>query len=82
MIFLILTSTLPNNLRYAHDHSQYPVCTQPSCFCMFMSTDNILQWPASVPGNIPNHAQLISRDNQVVQLGDSQYSTLSSPKLQ
>ena len=42
----------------------------------------ILQWPASVPGNIPNHAQLISRDNQAVQPGDSQDSTLSSPKLQ
>lgn len=40
----------------------------------------ILQWPASVPGNISTHAQMISRDNQAIPLGDSQDSTLYSLK--
>lgn len=42
----------------------------------------ILQWPASVSGNISTHAQLISGDNQAIWLGGSQDSTLCSLKLQ
>ena len=61
-------------------HTQ-PACSPPVLH-VYEHRQTILQWPASVPRNIPNHAQLISRDKQAAQPGDSQDSTLSSHELQ
>lgn len=64
--------TIPN-AQYSYNHLVLHV---------YEHRQTILQWPASVPGNISKHAQLMSRDKQAIQLGDSQDSSLCSPKLQ
>lgn len=49
---------------------------------LYEHRQTILQWPASVPENISTHFQMISRDNQAIQLGDSQDNTSCSLELQ